>query len=330
MKTVTLIYGDGIGLEVIKAAKKVVEASGANVDWEEVEAGAIAKDKYGTPLPGSVIESIKNNKVALKGPTATPTGSGFRSVNVAIRRKLDLFANVRPVKSFNGIKSLYNNIDIIIIRENTEGLYTGIERMITNNKAETRKIISRDASNKIMEFAFNMAEVEGREKVTAVHKANIMKLTDGLFLNCARETSKKNTNIKFEEKIIDAACMDIVMNPNNYDIIAAPNFYGDILSDLVSGLVGGLGVAPGANIGNEYAVFEAVHGSAPDIAGKGIANPVSAILSAIMMLNHIELHVEAKRIEQALKETFSNGELTYDLGGDLNTKEFTLKVIEKI
>lgn len=330
MKTVTLIYGDGIGLEVIESAKNVVEASGADIDWEVVEAGVIAKDKYGTPLPENVIESIKSNKIALKGPTATPTGSGFRSVNVAIRRKLNLFANIRPVKSFNGIKSLYDNIDIIIIRENTEGLYTGIERMITDNKAETRKIISRDASNRIMEFAFNIAEVEGRKKVTAVHKANIMKLTDGLFLNCAKETAKKNTNIQFEEKIIDAACMDIVMNPHNYDIIAAPNFYGDILSDLVSGLVGGLGVAPGANIGNEYAVFEAVHGSAPDIAGKGIANPVSAILSAIMMLNHIGFIEEAKRIEQAIKETFANSEVTYDLGGNLNTKEFTLKVIEKI
>lgn len=329
-KVITLIYGDGIGREVIEAARLIVEASGALVEWEVVEAGAEIKDKYGTPLPDNVIKSIKRNKIALKGPTATPVGSGFRSVNVEIRKALNLYANVRPVKSFKGIKSLYNNVDIIIVRENTEGLYAGIEEMISEDKAVTKKIITKDASNRIINFAFEKAKEENRKKVTAIHKANIMKLTDGLFLNCAKEVSQKFKDIKFEDKIIDAACMDIVMNPNNYDVIAAPNFYGDILSDLVCGLVGGLGLAPGANIGNECAVFEPVHGSAPDIAGEGIANPVSAILSAVMMLKHIGFLKEAAKIENAVKEMFVEGELTYDLGGELNTKKFYQKIIKKI
>ncbi len=329
-KLITLIYGDGIGREVIEAARLVVEASDAPVEWEVVEAGAEIKDKYGTPLPDNVIESIKRNKIALKGPTATPVGSGFRSVNVAIRKALNLYANVRPVKSFKGIKSLYNNVDIIIVRENTEGLYSGVEEMISENKALTKKIITKEASSRIIKYAFEKAKEENRKKVTAIHKANIMKLTDGLFLGCAKEISKDYNEIKFDNKIVDAACMDIVMNPSNYDVIVAPNFYGDILSDLVCGLVGGLGLAPGANIGSEYAVFEPVHGSAPDIAGKGLANPVSAIFSAVMMLKHIGFVKEAEKIENAVKEMFVQGELTCDLGGKLNTKKFYQKIIKKI
>lgn len=329
-KTITLIYGDGIGHEVIEAARLVVEASGALVDWEVVEAGAEIKDKYGSPLPDNVLESIKRNKVALKGPTATPIGSGFRSVNVAIRKALNLYANIRPVKSFEGIKSIHEDVDIIIVRENTEGLYAGIEEMISEDEAVTKKIITKKSSKRIIKYAFEKARKENRKKVTAIHKANIMKLTDGMFLNCAKEISLDYKDIKFEDKIIDAACMDIVMNPNRYDVIVAPNFYGDILSDLVCGLVGGLGVAPGANIGNDYAVFEPVHGSAPDIAGKGIANPVSAILSAAIMLEHIGFINESERIEMAVKDMFASGELTYELGGQLNTQKFLQKIINKI
>lgn len=327
MQTVTLIYGDGIGKEVIASAKAIVEASGAAIDWEVQEAGAEAAEKYGKPIDDAVLESIARNGVALKGPTATPIGKGFRSVNVEIRKKLDLYVNLRPLRSFEGINSLYQNIDMTIVRENTEGLYIGIEKMVDDDHAEATKVITRKASERIVKYAFDYAEKMGKKKVTAIHKANIMKLTDGLFLNCAKEVAAKYPNIGFNDKIIDAACMDVTLNPYAYDVLVAPNLYGDIFSDLCSALVGGLGVAPGANIGDNAAVFEAVHGSAPDIAGKDIANPTSAILSSAMMLKHIGMTVEGKRIEDAVAACFAAGQMTGELGGKLGCKAFTDAVI---
>lgn len=330
MKTITLIYGDGIGKEVIASAKAIVEASGAQVDWEVQEAGAEACDKYGTPIDDAVLESIARNGVALKGPTATPIGKGFRSVNVEIRKRLDLYVNLRPLRSFEGVKSLYQNIDLTIVRENTEGLYIGIEKQVDADRAEATKVITRHASERIVKYAFDYAEKMGKEKVTAIHKANIMKLTDGLFLNCAKEVAQNYPNIMFHDKIIDAACMDLALNPYAYDVLVAPNLYGDIISDLGSALVGGLGVAPGANIGEQAAVFEAVHGSAPDIAGKDIANPTSAILSSAMMLKHIGMTAEGQRIEDAVARCFANGQMTNELGGTLGCKAFTNAVIQNM
>ncbi|MBR6756552.1 MAG: isocitrate/isopropylmalate dehydrogenase family protein [Peptococcaceae bacterium] len=330
MKTVTLIYGDGIGKEVIAAAKAVVEATGADIAWEIQEAGAEAAEKYGQPIDDKVIESIAKNGVALKGPTATPIGKGFRSVNVEIRKRLDLYVNLRPLRSFQGVDCLYPDLNLTIVRENTEGLYTGIEQQVTPDHAEATKIITRGASERIVEYAFQYAQKMGKKKVTAIHKANIMKLTDGLFLNCAKEVAAKYNDIQFNDKIIDAACMDLVLNPASYDVLVAPNLYGDILSDLASALVGGLGVAPGANIGKNAAVFEAVHGSAPDIAGKDLANPTSAILSAAMMLKHLGYSQAGEKVEAAVAQAFAHGEKTVDLGGNLGCKAFTEAVIKYI
>lgn len=330
MKTVTLIYGDGIGKEVIAAAKAVVEATGADIVWEIQEAGAEAAEKYGKPIDDKVIESIARNGVALKGPTATPIGKGFRSVNVEIRKRLNLYVNLRPLRAFKGIDCLYPDLQLTIVRENTEGLYTGIEQQVTPDHAEATKVITREASTRIVDYAFSYAEKTGKNKVTAIHKANIMKLTDGLFLNCAKEVATKYGAVQFNDKIIDAACMDLVLNPYSYEVIVAPNLYGDILSDLASALVGGLGVAPGANIGETAAVFEAVHGSAPDIAGKDLANPTSAILSAAMMLKHIGFTSEGTKVEEAVAQAFANGEKTADLGGNLGCQAFTEAVIRYI
>lgn len=327
MQTVTLIYGDGIGREVIASARQIVEATGAPIQWEIKEAGLGAYETNGIPLGDDVLDSIAHNKVALKGPTATPIGTGFRSVNVEIRKKLNLYANVRPLRSFPGIKSLYDQINMTIVRENTEGLYTGIEHQISEDHAEATKVITRRASERIVKYAFDYANTHHKEKVTAVHKANIMKLTDGLFLRCAKEIAEQYPAIAFNDKIIDAVCMDLILNPYNYQVVVAPNLYGDILSDLASGLVGGLGVAPGANIGDEIGVFEAVHGSAPDIAGKDIANPTSAILSAAMMLKHMGLASYGQPIEDAVAKAFASGQMTADLGGNLGTTDFTKAVI---
>lgn len=325
---ITLIPGDGIGLEVISATKEVIDASGANIEWEIVMAGASVMNTYGTPLPDHVIESIRKNKVALKGPITTPVGKGFRSVNVALRQNLNLYANVRPVKSYEGIPSLHKNVDFIIVRENTEGLYAGVEHMVGNDAAESIKIVTRKASERIAKFAFELAKKENRKKVTAVHKANILKLSDGLFLQCAVKCSKEYKHIYFEDVIVDAMSMKLVQNPQNYDIIVAPNLYGDILSDLAAGIVGGLGLVPGANIGDEAAVFEPVHGSAPDIAGKNIANPTATILSGVMMLKYIGKVKEAHLIENALSKVLKEGKkLTRDLGGTLGTKEFAQEII---
>lgn len=330
MKTITLIYGDGIGKEVITSAKSIVEASGAQVDWEVQEAGAEAAEKYGKPIDDNVLESISRNGVALKGPTATPIGKGFRSVNVEIRKRLDLYVNLRPLRSFEGVKSLYQDINLTIVRENTEGLYIGIEKQVDEGRAEATKVITKKASDRIVKYAFDYARSMGRKKVTAIHKANIMKLTDGLFLNCAKGIAQNYPDITFNDKIIDAACMDLALNPYAYDVLVAPNLYGDIISDLGSALVGGLGVAPGANIGEHVAVFEAVHGSAPDIAGKDLANPTSAILSAAMMLKHLGMKTEGERVENAVAACFATGQMTGELGGTLGCKAFTEAVIKNM
>ena len=330
MHTVTLIPGDGIGPEVTDAMVKVVEASGAKINWEKVQAGEAVIEKYNTAIPDYVIDSIKKNKVAIKVPITTPVGKGFKSVNVTLRQKLDLYVNLRPIKSFKGIKSRYEDVDLVIVRENTEDLYAGIEHKIGDYAAESIKIITKPACERICKFAFDYAKDNNRKKVTGVHKANIMKLSDGLFLNTFREVAK-DYNIESDDLIVDAAAMNLVLNPENYDVMVMPNLYGDILSDLCSGLVGGLGIIPGANIGKDVAVFEAVHGSAPQIAGQNIANPTAIIQSAVMMLKYLGEVDAAKKIEKALEEVFLKGEkLTVDLGGNSTTEEFTDEIIKYI
>lgn len=327
---ITLIPGDGIGPEVIYATKDIIDKSGADIEWEILNAGMCVMDEYKTPLPDEVIDSIKKNKVALKGPITTPVGSGFRSVNVGLRQKLNLYANIRPIKSYEGINTLHKNVDFVIVRENTEGLYIGIEHKVGDEACESIKIITKKASDRIVKFAFELAKKENRKKVTATHKANIMKLSDGLFLKCAKDVAK-DYDLEFEDVIVDAMSMKLVMNPQNYDVVVAPNLYGDILSDMSSGLIGGLGMAPGANIGEDIAVFEPVHGSAPDIAGKNLANPISCILTGVMMLKHIGEEQAALKIESALEKVFKQKDkLTKDLGGLLGTKEFAQAVIENM
>lgn len=329
--TITLIKGDGIGPEVTTAAKKVIDASGAHIIWEELEAGAHVIEKYGTPLPDYILDSIKKNKVALKGPVTTPVGKGFRSVNVTLRQSLNLYANVRPIKTFEGIPSRYKNVDLIIVRENSEDLYAGIEHMVGEDAAESIKIITRKASERIVKYAFELAKSQSRKKVSAVHKANIMKLSDGLFLRSARKIAEEYKDIDFEDVIVDAMSMKLVLNPEKYDVLVMPNLYGDILSDMAAGLVGGLGIVPGANIGEEGAVFEPAHGSAPDIAGKNIANPAACILSGVMMLRYIGENEKAKKIEKAVEEVLKDRRnLTCDLGGNLTTEQFTEKIIERL
>ena len=328
MYTVTLIPGDGIGPGVTNAMVKVVEASGAKIIWERVEAGEALIEKYNTAIPDYVIESIKKNKIAIKGPITTPVGKGFKSVNVTLRQSLDLYVNLRPIKSFKGIKSRYDDVDLVIVRENTEDLYAGIEHKIGDYGAESIKLITKPACERICQFAFQYAKDNNRKKVTGVHKANIMKLSDGLFLNTFKNIGAKY-DLDYDDLIVDAAAMNLVLNPENYDVMVMPNLYGDILSDLCSGLVGGLGIIPGANIGKDYAVFEAVHGSAPQIAGKNIANPTAIIQSAVMMLRYLGEYECAKKIEKALEQVFLKGEkLTVDLGGDASTEEFTKEIIK--
>lgn len=328
MYKVTLIPGDGIGPEVTKAMVKVIEASGVKIDWEEVEAGEALIEKYNTAIPDHVIESIKKNKIAIKGPITTPVGKGFKSVNVTLRQNLDLYVNLRPIKSFKGIKSRYEDVDLVIVRENTEDLYAGIEHKIGDYGAESIKLITKPACERICEFAFKYAKDNNRQQVTGVHKANIMKLSDGLFLNTFKEVSQKY-DVSCDDLIVDAAAMNLVLNPQKYDVMVMPNLYGDILSDLCSGLVGGLGIIPGANIGRDYAVFEAVHGSAPQIANQNIANPTAIIQSAIMMLKYLGEVEYANKIEKALEQVFLKGEkLTVDLGGNASTDEFTEEIIK--
>lgn len=328
-KKVTLIPGDGIGPEVTQATVDIISASGADIEWEICEAGINAIDKYGEPLPEHVIESLRRNKVGLKGPITTPVGKGFRSVNVGLRKALELYANVRPIKNFKNIDSRYTGIDMVVIRENTEDLYTGIEHMVGKDAAEGIKIITREASERICRYGFELARKKGRKKVTVGHKANIMKLTDGLFLECAQKIALEYPDIQFEDKIVDALCMNLVQFPERFDVLVLPNLYGDIISDLCAGLVGGLGVAPGANIGEEGALFEAIHGSAPDIAGQNIANPLAMTLSGVEMLRYLGFEREAQRVMMGIDLTLSQKEkLTRDLGGNAGTKEMAKSIIQ--
>ena len=330
MKKATLIYGDGIGKEVVKSAVDVIKATGADIEFEVETAGLEAVEKYGEPLPERVIESIRKNGVALKGPVTTPVGKGFRSVNVSLRKALNLYANVRPVKTYEGLKNRYDDIDMVIVRENTEGLYAGIEKKIEGG-AETTRLITRKACDRITEYAFELARREDRKKVTALHKANICKLTDRVFLDAFYDAAKKYPEIEAEDLIIDAACMNLVMYPERYDVLVATNLFGDIVSDLCAGLIGGLGLTVGSNIGEEGAIFEAVHGSAPDIAGKNIANPTACILAGAKMLSYLGYIKEAEKIEKAVEETIREGKnLTRDLGGNLGTAEYTESLIEKM
>lgn len=331
MTTVTLIPGDGIGPEITNSVTEILKAAGADIDWEIQTAGADVAEKEGTPLPRRVIDSIRKNKVALKAPVTTPIGKGFRSVNVQLRKELDLYANLRPCKNIDGIKTRYDNVDLVIVRENTEDLYAGIERQIDEDSAESIKIITRKASLRIAEFAFDYAVKNGRKSVTAVTKANICKLSDGLFLNCVREVAKKYPQTEYKEVLVDNACMQLVQKPEQFDVMVLPNLYGDIVSDLCAGLIGGLGIAQGANIGLDAAVFEPVHGSAPDIKGQNKANPSALLLSATEMLKYTEQRDVAEKIEKALYKTLKSGiVLTPDLGGKSTTDEFTKEVIKNL
>ncbi len=321
--TLTLIPGDGIGPEVTAAVVKVLDAAGVAIDWDRHDAGVIAFKKSGQTLPAELLDSVTRNRVALKGPCATPIGEGFTSVNVGLRKALDLFANLRPVSNLPGVPSRFAHVDLVIVRENTEDLYAGLEHVIVPGVVESLKIITEKASTRIAEFAFAHAAREGRSKVTAIHKANIMKLSDGLFLDSVRAVSRRFPEMPYDEKIVDAACMHLVMRPEQFDVLVLPNLYGDIVSDLCAGLVGGLGVVPGANHGTGVAVFEAVHGSAPDIADQNVANPTALLLSAILMLRHLGEHEAAARVKAAVDAVFSAGEVrTRDLGGTASTTEF--------
>ena len=328
---ITLIPGDGIGPEITSATVRIIEAAGVEVEWSTHILGAQAQEKYGTTLPDDAIGSIRTNRVALKGPIMTPVGKGFTSVNVGLRKALDLYANVRPVKALPNVPCRYPELDLVIVRENTEGLYSGIEHVVVPGVVESLKVITEKASRRIVKYAFEFARDNGRKKVTAVHKANIMKLSDGLFLELFYEVSKDFPEIEADDKIIDNCCMQLVMRPEQFDVLVMENLYGDILSDLCAGLIGGLGLAPGANIGEQGAVFEAVHGSAPDIAGQGIANPTAILMSGLMMLRHIGENDAAERAEKAMLAVFAEGKyLTRDLGGTTNTADFASAIIEKL
>src|SRR5262245_59104825 len=329
---VTLIPGDGIGPELAEATRRVLDASGVAFEWEVQDAGEGVMAEHGTPLPDHVLESIRRNKVALKGPITTPVGEGFRSVNVTLRQALGLYANLRPARSIKGLETRYEDVDLVIVRENTEDLYAGIEHMVGPDAAESIKIITRAASERIARFAFDYAVANGRRKVTAVHKANIMKLSDGLFLeSCRTVAAEYEGRVEFEDRIVDNMCMQLVQKPDLYDVLVLPNLYGDIVSDLAAGLVGGLGVAPGANIGTEAAVFEPVHGSAPKSAGLDRANPTAMILSGALMLRHLGYTDEAEKVETAVRDVIAEGRATTaDLGGSTGTAGFADAVIERL
>jgi isocitrate dehydrogenase (NAD+) len=329
--TITLIPGDGIGPEIVAATVRVIEATGVDIQWETQILGSQALEKFGTTLPDASIDTMRRNKVSLKGPIMTPVGKGFTSVNVGLRKALDLYANVRPIKALPNVKCRYPELDLVIVRENTEGLYSGLEHVVVPGVVESLKIITEKASTRICRYAFEYARDNGRIKVTAVHKANIMKLSDGLFLECFYKVAKDFPEIESDDKIIDNCCMQLVMRPQQFDVLVMENLYGDILSDLCAGLIGGLGLAPGANIGELGAVFEAVHGSAPDIAGQGIANPTALMLSAIQMLRYIGEREAADRFETALFAVFDDGKsITRDLGGTTKTAEFADAIIENM
>ncbi|QWF70063.1 NAD-dependent isocitrate dehydrogenase [Methylomonas paludis] len=332
MHNVTLIKGDGIGPSIMEAAVAVIDASGAKINWHLAEAGLTAFEQTGTPLPEATLASIAETRVAFKGPLTTMVGEGFRSINVELRKTYDLYANVRPAKSWNGVKTRFENVDIVIVRENTEGLYVGLEHYLSPKKdiAESLAVITRAGSERIVEYAFKYARDNQRKKVTVCHKANILKFSQGLFLNTAREVAAKYPDIEFDEKIIDAACMHMVMKPEQFDVVVTTNMFGDILSDITAGLVGGLGLIPGANIGADAALFEAVHGSAPDIAGKNIANPVAVMMAGVMMLNHLGEHEAAIRMQNAIEKVVNEGiYVTPDLNpaSTTGTKEMGLAII---
>jgi isocitrate dehydrogenase (NAD+) len=321
---ITLIPGDGIGPEVTEAVVRIFKSAGLQIDWERHDAGVTAFKRHHQSLPPDLLESIKRNKVALKGPVTTPIAEGFTSVNVGLRKALDLYSNLRPVRNLPGVASRFSDVDLVIVRENTEDLYAGLEHEVVPGVVESLKIITERASTRIAKFAFEHARKNGRTRVTAIHKANIMKLSDGLFLDSTRTVSREYTDISYDERIVDAACMQLVMYPERFDVLLLPNLYGDIVSDLCAGLVGGLGVVPGANLGINGAVFEAVHGSAPDIAGKNLANPTALLLSGLMMLDHIGERQRAERIRAALTTVLTAGSVrTRDLGGEASTTEFT-------
>lgn len=328
MRQITLIPGDGIGPEITDSVVKIIKKSGLDINWDIQTAGSDVAEKEGSPLPERVINSIKKNKVALKAPVTTPIGKGFRSVNVALRKELDLYANLRPCKNLPNIKTRFENVDIIVVRENTEDLYAGIEKQINENTAESIKTITRGASERIAQFAFDYAVKNNRKEICAVSKANICKLSDGLFLESVRNIAKNYPQIKYREILVDNLCMQLVQNPSQFDVLVLPNLYGDIVSDLCAGLIGGLGVAQGANIGTDCAVFEPVHGSAPDIAGQDKANPTALLLSAIEMLKYIGENSHAEKIEKALMKTLSGNVLTPDLGGSAKCSEFTEEIIK--
>lgn len=330
MTQVTLIKGDGIGPEISEAVVDIIEAAGAKIEWDIQTAGADIAEVEGTPLPQRVIDSIKRNKVALKAPITTPIGKGFRSVNVQLRKELDLYANLRPCKNIPTVKTKFDNVDIVVVRENTEDLYAGIEEKTDENTAKSIKIITRDASIRIAKFAFDYAVKNNRREVCVVTKANICKLSDGLFLECAREVAQKYPQINFREILVDNCCMQLVQKPEQFDVLLLPNLYGDIVSDLTAGLIGGLGVAQSANIGLQASVFEAVHGSAPDIKGQDKANPMALLLSACEMLNFIGENEAAEKIKTALYKTLESGVKTADLGGTAKCSEFTNQIIKNL
>lgn len=328
---ITLIPGDGIGPEVTSAARRVIEAAGVEIEWDVRQAGSQAMERSDAPLPADTLDSIRENGVALKGPVTTPVGAGFRSVNVAIRKSLNLYANYRPARSLPGVPSRYEDVDLIVVRENTEGLYSGLEHIVVPGVVESLRIVTEKASERIVRYAFEIARQEGRGRVTVVHKANILKKSDGLFLDVFRRVGSEYPEIEQEEAIVDATAMRLVQDPHQFDVLVMENLFGDVISDLTAGLIGGLGMAPAANIGERYAVFEAVHGSAPDIAGQGIANPTALILSGVLMLRHLGENRAAERIEDAVRAVVAHGEvLTGDLGGSAGTQEYTENVIGEL
>jgi isocitrate dehydrogenase (NAD+) len=329
--TITLIPGDGIGPEVTASVVRIFKIAGLDIEWERHDAGVIAFKRFSQSLPADLLESIRRNKVALKGPVTTPIGEGFTSVNVGLRKALDLYANLRPVVNLPGVNSCFSGVDLVIVRENTEDLYSGLEHEIIPGVVESLKIITERASTRIARFAFEHARANRRKSVTAIHKANIMKLGDGLFLESTRAVSREYADITYDERIVDAACMHLVMHPEKFDVLLLPNLYGDIVSDLCAGLVGGLGVVPGANMGTDRAVFEAVHGSAPDIADKNLANPTALLLSGLMMLDHLGEKQRAERIRLALARVLTEGRVrTHDLGGQASTTEFTEAICREV
>ena len=329
-RAVTLIRGDGIGPEVADAVVEILAAAAVPIAWEEAVVGQAAEKREGDPLPASALDAIRRTRVALKGPVGTPIGKGFQSVNVRLRQAFTLYANLRPVRNVEGVASRFQGVDLVIVRENTESLYSGLEHTVVPGVVESLKIITEVASTRIARFAFEYARANGRRRVTAIHKANIMKLSDGLFLDCFRRVAEDYPDIAADDRIVDAACMRLVMAPETFDVLLLENLYGDIVSDLAAGLVGGLGLVPGANLGNDAAIFEAVHGTAPDIAGQDKANPTALLMSAVLMLRHLELPTHAERVERALLRTLREGVKTPDLGGTTGTREFAKAVVARL